>query len=247
MRCPGAAEQARVVSWKVELDEAEQAQPTCADCGGKADDKCPGCGKCVCSLCAEREGSFCCDGEGGEVAVNETPKAAGMCRYCPHGLHGLHCKADDCSCEWVASLSQWGMGSKERQIRRIAMEEGHVGAGYDSPAAEQAQGEGALTLEMLDEVLRDHINDEYNRSTELAKRVEGIEDYLERIGPLAPAPPPPEAAGPGHAFKFGAHDHAINGCDVCGCPCQQPTGNVTVCGKSKSDPIHAVPPIPEGT
>jgi hypothetical protein len=44
-----------------------------------------------------------------------------------------------------------------------------------TPPAEQAQGEGALTLEMLDEVLRDHINDEYNRSTELAKRVEALD------------------------------------------------------------------------
>jgi hypothetical protein len=77
--------------------------------------------------------------------------------------------------------------------------------------AEQAQGEGALTLEMLDEVLRDHINDEYDRSTELAKRVkalmEMVADQAEALrlhthltkdgsATYSPAPPPPEAAGP---------------------------------------------------
>lgn len=44
-----------------------EAPKPCADCGKPADDDCPGCGKSVCSVCAEREGSFCCDGEGGEV------------------------------------------------------------------------------------------------------------------------------------------------------------------------------------
>jgi hypothetical protein len=78
-------------------------------------------------------------------------------------------------------------------------------------AAGQAQGEGALTLEMLDEVLRDHINDEYDRSTELAKRVkalmEMVADQAEALrlhthltkdgsATYSPAPPPPEAAGP---------------------------------------------------
>jgi hypothetical protein len=80
-----------------------------------------------------------------------------------------------------------------------------------TPPAEQAQGEGALTLEMLDEVLRDHINDEYDRSTELAKRVkalmEMVADQAEALrlhthltkdgsATYSPAPPPPEAAGP---------------------------------------------------
>jgi hypothetical protein len=102
-------------------------------------------------------------------------------------------------------------------------------------AAEQAQGEGALTLEMLDEVLRDHINDEYDRSTALAKRVKGLEDYLERIGPLAPASPPPEAAGPGHAWRCAAGGSS---CVVDGCRCAD-------CDVPKN--IHAVPPIPEGT
>jgi hypothetical protein len=122
--------------------------------------------------------------------------------------------------------------------------------------AEQAQGEAALTLEVLDEVLRDHINDEYNRSTEFAKRVKGLEDRMDKqeaiggpnwsVGREAehfvtgrgrePAPPPPEAAGPGHAFKpplFCLAGPLL--CDVLGC------------NKTTYDPIHAVPPIPEGT
>jgi hypothetical protein len=45
-----------------------EEQEVCGDCGSHADDQCPGCGKFVCRACAEREGAFCCDGEGGEVA-----------------------------------------------------------------------------------------------------------------------------------------------------------------------------------
>jgi hypothetical protein len=133
--------------------------------------------------------------------------------------------------------------------------------------AEQAQGEGALTLEMLDEVLRDHINDEYDRSTELAKRVDGLEAWRNGRS-IPPAAPPPEAAGLKCEKLIGSlnapctkqrnhggdceHDtpeaaapgHAWrcaaggSSCVVDGCRCAD-------CDVPKN--IHAVPPIPEGT
>lgn len=44
--------------------------PPCSDCKSRTVPRsaCPGCGKVVCQTCAEREGEFCCDGEGNEVA-----------------------------------------------------------------------------------------------------------------------------------------------------------------------------------
>jgi hypothetical protein len=50
-----------------------------------------------------------------------------------------------------------------------------------------------------------------------------------------PAPPPPEAAGPGHAFVFGRFP------DYCHAEIDG-----DYCKRRASHPIHAVPPIPEG-
>jgi hypothetical protein len=120
--------------------------------------------------------------------------------------------------------------------------------------AEQAQGEVALTLEMLDEVLRDHINDEYDRSTALAKRVkalmEMVADQAEALrlhthltkdgsATYSPASPPPEAAGPGHAVIV----HAFVVPTVPPGPGEYLRCMKQDCGKRANDPVHAVPPI----
>ena len=62
----------REMSIQAMVDEARRldgdsdcpVHPICADCNEPTDaGPCPGCGKRVCQLCAEREGEFCCDGE----------------------------------------------------------------------------------------------------------------------------------------------------------------------------------------
>lgn len=45
----------------------------CDDCGQPGIDTCPFCNKRVCRTCAEREGAFCCDGEGSHELFDDGP------------------------------------------------------------------------------------------------------------------------------------------------------------------------------
>jgi hypothetical protein len=143
-----------------------------------------------------------------------------------------------------ARVVSWKVELDEAEQAQPSVAHAKQVASQDAHAAEQAQGEGALTLEMLDEVLRDHINDEYNRSTELAKRVGVLETWLREFKASAnepvpvpqvrlamgygavgrelmkwkelAAPPPPEAAGPAGTFSPVPGDTNSPWCQHCG-------------------------------
>jgi hypothetical protein len=143
-----------------------------------------------------------------------------------------------------ARVVSWKVELDEAEQAQPSVAHAKQVASQDAHASEQAQGEGALTLEMLDEVLRDHINDEYNRSTELAKRVGVLETWLREFKASAnepvpvpqvrlamgygavgrelmkwkelAAPPPPEAAGPAGTFSPVPGDTNSPWCQHCG-------------------------------
>ncbi len=103
------------------------------------------------------------------------------------------------------------------------------------PAAEQAQGEAAPTLEAKVAAL-DVFHDELEETVAaLAKRVEELEAWRNGRS-IPPAPPPPEAAGPAgtHRFVERKRDGVKQGyCVTCG-------------SYDRDSRDHAVPPIPEG-
>jgi hypothetical protein len=76
---------------------------------------------------------------------------------------------------------------------------------------------------------------------QVGKRVDALTTHMEeldlRVGRLEPAPPPPEAAGSGHAFCCMHHGKAADNC-ASWCKC-------LICGTAWH-PSPAVPPIAEG-
>jgi hypothetical protein len=161
--------------------------------------------------------------------------------YCPGcGTY----RAEECRpwCPIASSLAaapaEQAQGVQESEaVTNLRREVEHWKRAYEHAVAvaeeQQAQGEATDDEARVEESLINRIAEAKSYAlaqvAALAKRVDALERRMASLKALntrashSPAPPPPEAAGPGpHQW------------------------HIWCCAKGRADPIHAVPPIPGG-
>jgi hypothetical protein len=138
----------------------------------------------------------------------------------------------------------WHCGNAHCQIRTAAPD-GHHRSSREASMSTQTENYAEKVSMPVDSDAQRHDNGLIAQVAALAKRVDALFYAVGEMGGnhyLNTAPPPPEAAGPGHAFccKF-ASSHPAGCSKACLCDiCDEMQWKCT------GSPIHAVPPIPGG-